>query len=190
MIRKKSDIKDLYNIYSRELFDKKDNSKDRVTWNNVKPLKETDAIEKFENKYGFEFPFNFKSFVEKYNGGSPSLKHFDLPFTKDTKEFKSLLSFNKNDPDSIYKTYDRLDSKLNIIPVASCSNGDYIVFERTHSTNFNNTYTSVDLGSGVSYGGGKINNPVSNNLYYWDHKKDETITLSNSFNMFVMTLKK
>ena len=92
-------------------------------WKYVKPLKDPKSIDKFESKHGIKFPKDLKEIFLKYNGGRPPKRYFDVGKEKDI-EFKTLLSFNKDDPENIYTSLDTSDNKL--IPFASTPGGDFI----------------------------------------------------------------
>ena len=74
-----------------------------MNWNYVKPLKSANLINEFENLVGYEFPKDFKEFVMQYNGGRPEHKTFDTDSTEE-RVFNDLLSFNKEDISTIWKT--------------------------------------------------------------------------------------
>lgn len=97
-------------------------------WKYVKVLKDTLSIEKFESAHGISFPKDLKEILLKYNGGRPPLKYFDVGSEKD-KEFKTLLSFNESDIETIYKCYPLDSADKTLIPFASAPNGDYFVIK-------------------------------------------------------------
>ncbi|WP_296689498.1 SMI1/KNR4 family protein [Treponema sp. UBA6852] len=99
-----------------------------ITWKYVKPLKNTNAIEAFEKEHSVSFPLDLREILSKYNGGRPSLKYFDTKTEKD-KEFKTLLSFNKEDIETIYKHYPLDSSDDKIVPFASDPAGNYFVIK-------------------------------------------------------------
>ncbi len=97
-----------------------------ITWKYVKPLKNTNAVTDFEQKNGVSFPSDLKKILEKYNGGRPSVKYFDTSSEKD-KELKTLLSFNEEDIETIYKHYPLDSSDDKLVPFASDPAGNYFV---------------------------------------------------------------
>lgn len=100
-----------------------------ITWKYVKPLVEADSVEKFEAAHGVSIPPDLKRVIKDSNGGRPSLKYYDLPGEKD-KEFKTLLSFNESDAETIYKSYQRIDSSdKSMLPFASDSAGNLFVIK-------------------------------------------------------------
>lgn len=99
-----------------------------LEWKYVKPLKNRNSIANFEAKCKIRFPKDLKDTIIKYNGGRPSLKYFDVGSEKD-KEFKTLLSFNESDHESIYKSYPLDTDDKTIVPFASTASGDYLVIK-------------------------------------------------------------
>ncbi len=97
-----------------------------LTWKYVKELKDLNAIFDFEKKYGVLFPEDLKEYIIKYNGGRPSKSIFDT-----TKEkghvFKALLSFNRDDRETIFITYDVLQKEdSSLLPFASDPAGNFL----------------------------------------------------------------
>lgn len=99
-----------------------------LSWKYVKELKDKAVIDVFEKEHGFSFPTDLKDILLKYNGGRPSLRYFDTDTEKD-KEFKTLLSFNESDIETIFKCYPLDSADSTLIPFASNSGGDYFVLK-------------------------------------------------------------
>lgn len=99
-----------------------------ITWKYVKALKDKNAISVFEKENGITIPKDLRSVIENNNGGRPSLKYYDLKNEPD-KEFKSLLSFNKEDVDNIYKFYPLDSSDKSLVPFAIDSAGNFFVLK-------------------------------------------------------------
>lgn len=97
-------------------------------WKYVKTLKDVSSIDKFESEHGFSFPKDLKDILLKYNGGRPPRKYFDVGSEKD-KEFKTLLSFNESDIETIYKCYPLDSADKTLIPFASDPAGNYFVLK-------------------------------------------------------------
>lgn len=97
-------------------------------WKYVKTLKDVSSIDKFESEHGFSFPKDLKDILLKYNGGRPTRKYFDVGSEKD-KEFKTLLSFNESDIETIYKCYPLNSADKTLIPFASDPAGNYFVLK-------------------------------------------------------------
>ena len=74
-----------------------------MNWEYVKTLKSANLIDEFESLVGYEFPGDFKECVMQYNGGYPEREAFDTDTTKE-RVFNHLLSFNKEDISTIWKT--------------------------------------------------------------------------------------
>ena len=73
-----------------------------MNWKYIKPLKSERNIKEFEEKYRFEFPDSFKETIKKCNGARPEKDIYDTDKTKE-RTIKSLLSFNKEDKETIWK---------------------------------------------------------------------------------------
>lgn len=97
-------------------------------WKYVKTLKDVSSIDKFESEHGISFPKDLKDILLKYNGGRPPRKYFDVGSEKD-KEFKTLLSFNESDIETIYKCYPLDSADKTLIPFASDPAGNYFVLK-------------------------------------------------------------
>ncbi len=97
-------------------------------WKYVKPLQNVDAIQKFEDENSISFPEDLKEILLKFNGGRPSMRYYDIGTEKD-KEFKTLLSFNKTDVESVYKYYPLDTKEQKLIPFASDPSGNYFVLK-------------------------------------------------------------
>ena len=73
-----------------------------MNWKYVKALKSENAIAEFEKAYKIEFPDSFKEIVTKFNGGRPEKDVYDTDKTKE-RTIKSILSFNQDDKETIWK---------------------------------------------------------------------------------------
>lgn len=73
-----------------------------MNWKYVKALKSENAIAEFEKAYKIEFPDSFKELVTKFNGGRPEKDVYDTDKTKE-RTIKSILSFNQDDKETIWK---------------------------------------------------------------------------------------
>lgn len=73
-----------------------------MNWKYVKALKSKNAIAEFETSYKIRFPDSFKEIVAKYNGGRPENDIYDTDKTKE-RTIKSILSFNQDDKETIWK---------------------------------------------------------------------------------------
>lgn len=98
----------------------------KLAWRYVKPLANPAAIDDFEKEHSVAFPADLKSVLAASNGGRPSLRYLDLPGRKD-KEFKTLLSFNPGDKETIFGRYPVASSDKSLLPFASDSFGNLFV---------------------------------------------------------------
>ena len=96
-----------------------------MNWKYVKALKSKNAIKEFEVAFKFEFPDSFKETVANYNGGRPEKDTYDTDKTKE-RTIKSLLSFNKEDKETIWKIADWNNDELK---------DDFIAFAIDHFGN-------------------------------------------------------
>lgn len=85
-----------------------------------------EIIADFEKKYGYKIPSDLKECIIINNGGRPIPDTIKL---NNGEEFdvKSLLSFNKNDPENIYKVIDYFKNNYDgeLMPFAADSGGNY-----------------------------------------------------------------
>ena len=79
----------------------------------------------FESTFKFEFPDSFKEIVSNYNGGRPERDVYDTDKTKE-RTIKSLLSFNKDDKETIWKIAEWNKDELK---------SDYVAFAIDHFGN-------------------------------------------------------
>jgi DNA-binding beta-propeller fold protein YncE len=100
-----------------------------ITWKYIKPLDSETLINDFERENGIIFPSDLKNCFVKNNGGRPSKNVFDTDCSKE-KVFKTLLSFNKSDPENIYMVFSVFDKERNrLIPFASDPSGDLLCLQ-------------------------------------------------------------
>ena len=99
-----------------------------ITWKYVKPLVNLNSIVEYEALTGGLLPDDIKEVIKMYNGGRPSLKYYDLPNEKD-KEFKTLLSFNRNDIENVFAFYPLDSANGKIVPFASDPAGNLFVIK-------------------------------------------------------------
>jgi len=97
-----------------------------LTWKYVKELKDLNAIFDFEKEHGVLFPEDLKEYIIKYNGGRPSKSIFDTA-TEKGHVFKVLLSFNKEDRETIFTIYEVLKKEdSSLLPFASDPAGNFL----------------------------------------------------------------
>ncbi|MGY1462023.1 SMI1/KNR4 family protein [Bacillus toyonensis] len=121
-----------------------------VTWIGVNKKEITDEnIQRVERYFNIKFPMNFIQCVNKYDGGYPRPKIFDVP-GQDENVFSKLLTFDFESSNSIIKVYEDIKDQLpdNIYPFGKDSFGNHLCFD----------YRS---------------NPVSPTIVFWDHEEDE-----------------
>lgn len=99
-----------------------------ITWKYVKPLVNLESIAEYETLTESILPDDIKELIKMYNGGRPSLKYYDLPKEKD-KEFKTLLSFNRNDIENVFAFYPPDSANEKIVPFASDPAGNLFVIK-------------------------------------------------------------
>ena len=99
-----------------------------ITWKYVKPLVNLNSIVEYEALTGGLLPDDIKAVIKMYNGGRPSLKYYDLHNEKD-KEFKTLLSFNRNDIENVFAFYPLDSANGKIVPFASDPAGNLFVIK-------------------------------------------------------------
>lgn len=101
-----------------------------VKWQYVEPLKNSLVIEQFEKKYNVILPISFKKIVKQFNAGYPTPNYCKIPGFYET-DVKMLLSFNEEDPETIYDVIDFFLRKSHnkLIPFASDSGSGYFCFK-------------------------------------------------------------
>ena len=131
-----------------------------MNWRYVKVLEDIKLINEFEEKYGFSFSDEFKECVTKYNGGRPEHQVFDTDIEKE-RTIKALLSFNKNDKETIWKMAEWSDSiiKKGYFPFATDDAGNMICFTKHY-----------------------------NNVVIIDHEDDHAEVIASTFNSFLNKL--
>ncbi|WP_410501808.1 SMI1/KNR4 family protein [Exiguobacterium acetylicum] len=127
-----------------------------LTWKYVKPLKDKDSIKNFETLNGLQLPQDITDCIIQNNGGRPDKKVFDTEVSKG-RAMKSLLSFNKNDLETVYDVIDVLKSeRKDLVPIASDPSGNYICY-----------------------------NLINKSIVFWLHETNITEKVSDSFTTFL-----
>jgi cell wall assembly regulator SMI1 len=104
----------------------KENTMTDIHWKYVKSLVKKDAVEEFEGKHNISLPDDLKQCIRLNNGGRPDKNIFDTDKSKE-RVFKTLLSFNENDVENIYKYFPVIHSENPaLIPFASDPGGNFI----------------------------------------------------------------
>lgn len=112
------------------IISKWDISSYKQTWKYVKPLLSENYINDFEKLTNFSFPSSFKEHIKQYNGARPKCTLFDTD-KRTERVMKSLLSFNPNDKESIWRIHEwnKLEIKDQYIPFAIDNFGNLICFD-------------------------------------------------------------
>ena len=99
-----------------------------ITWKYVKPLEDNNLVRAYLADHHISIPEDMISIMEKYNGGRPSDKQI---ITSENREyvFKSLLSYNKNDLETIYDVYPEVFSNTSLYPIGSDAAGNFVCFD-------------------------------------------------------------
>lgn len=131
-----------------------------IIWKRVKSLSRFNSLDNFEQEYDITLPDNLKEFIITNNGGRPNL---DIIKTADGKEveIKALLSFNKEDPENIYKVIDYFKKQFNgnIVPIATEPSGNYFCIDLTN-----------------------------NSIVYWEHETNDLIFIAKDLVEFLNSL--
>ncbi len=102
-----------------------------MAWKYTKELQSVDLISQYEHLTGYALCSSFKRCVIANNGGRPSRRSFDTAKTKE-REIKSLLSFNGEDRETVWKAVewnkDQLTAKY--VPFGIDSFGNIICFDK------------------------------------------------------------
>ena len=102
-----------------------------MDWKYAKPLTSKELIHAFEVYTDYKLPEDFKACVLNHNGGRPSSKTFDTHVTTE-RALKSLLSFNKDDRENIWKVNDwnTQELKKRFVAFAIDNFGNLICFDQ------------------------------------------------------------
>ena len=95
-------------------------------WYRIKPLAQTEAIERIEHDYGVCLSSKLKECILTNNGGRPRPNVVKLDNGQEY-DVKLLLSYNENDPETIYKVIRFFVEKFagKAVPFATDSSGNY-----------------------------------------------------------------
>ena len=131
-----------------------------MEWRFVKVIDDEKLIENFESKAIYTFSDSFKKCVKSNNGGRPSVSAFDTNKAKE-REIKSLLSFNREDTDNIWKMNEWVKAELN---------DKYVAFA---IDNFGNLIC-FDCGN--------------DNVVFWNHESNGIEFIAKDFDAFLACL--
>ncbi len=100
----------------------------KTNWKYVKPLDSADAVIDFTKRYNVSLPKNLIKILTDYNGGRPSDKEI-CTVNGDEYVFKSLLSYNKTDKETIYSFYPKLFKETTLYPIGFESSGSFVCYD-------------------------------------------------------------
>lgn len=96
----------------------------------IKPIKNQDAIELFQEQLGFKLPHEYISFIKINNGGRPDLNVIVLKSGVE-KVVNKFLSFNESDKENIFSAKGRTEEDdKELVPFAVDPAGNYYCFKR------------------------------------------------------------
>lgn len=96
-------------------------------WKYIKPLEHTSSVDDFLKKNSVKLPETLVNLLKKYNGGRPSVKRV-VTDTGREYVFKSLLSYNPYDKETIQRLYPEIFGDTALFPIGSDSAGNFICF--------------------------------------------------------------
>ena len=98
-----------------------------IEWKYVKPLLDRKAVSAFLIEHSIVLPLDLVKVLESYNGGRPSDKSVVVA---DGREFvfKSLLSYNKDDLETVYSIYPIFE-ETSCFPFATDPSGNMICYD-------------------------------------------------------------
>ena len=99
-----------------------------ITWKYIKPLDDPSAVMNFLKAYNVELPDKLTESIEKFNGRRPSEKQI-ITSSKREYVFKSMLSYNRNDKETIYSVFPELFKGTQLFPFASDAAGNFICYD-------------------------------------------------------------
>lgn len=95
-----------------------------MEWKYVKKL--SCSVGDVLSSYQVKLPKDVVNMIEKNNGGRPKSPYFDTEKSKD-HVFKSLLSYNKEDRETIYDYYSLVEfDEFNLYPIGMDSAGNFV----------------------------------------------------------------
>ena len=100
------------------------------TWKYVKANIDAKNIRQFEEVIGFSLPLPVAEFILAHNNGRPRLNAVDMP-SGEERIFEKLLSFNEDDVENVFSTYENLraDLKPELIAIALDPFGNYFCID-------------------------------------------------------------
>ncbi len=99
-----------------------------ITWKYIKPLDDPSAVKRFLKTNNVDLPKKLIESIEQFNGGRPSDKRI-ITSSKKEYVFKSMLSYNINDKETIYSVFPELFKDTPFFPFASDAAGNFICYD-------------------------------------------------------------
>lgn len=107
----------------------------KIEWEFSQPLESDNILDDFEIDYAFRISDNLRDLIKANNGGIPNKGIFDSP--REGMVFAGLLSFNKDDEETVYMVLNSIvkSGKISMVPFGTdgfgnliCMRGNEIVF--------------------------------------------------------------
>ena len=97
-----------------------------ILWTFSSPLSDSAAIAALESNYGIVIPAELKKIIQSHNGAHPTPDRCTIP-KWGTTNVKMLLSYNRDDPETIYDVIDYFMTRTHkrLIPFATDSGSGY-----------------------------------------------------------------
>ncbi len=102
-----------------------------MEWKYVKKLKNPNDVVEFLRKYNIVLPKQLVTCMERFNGGRPSEKEI-ITITSREYVFKTMLSYNSNDKDTIYSVYPGVFGETDWYPLASDAAGNFVCYDTSN----------------------------------------------------------
>ncbi len=101
-------------------------------WKYVKPLENPAAVSRYLSVQKVTLPDTLVAIIENFNGGRPSSK---VIVTSNHKEyvFKSLLSYNASDKETIYSVYPDVFRGTSLYPIGSDAAGNFVCYDLSNN---------------------------------------------------------
>lgn len=99
-----------------------------MMWKYIKPLDDINAVRKYLQEQNVILPEALIELIETNNGGRPSEPWFDTDSAAD-RVFKQLLSYNRDDLETIYGVYPGVFKKMKLYPIGSDAAGNYVCYD-------------------------------------------------------------
>ena len=100
-----------------------------ITWKYATPISD-ELISEVEGKYDIQLPKDLKSILKEGNNGVPSKRFFDTDVAEG-HEWKTLLSYYKNDIENVYSAISILkDVDIDLFPFGNDPAGNMICLKR------------------------------------------------------------